>query len=627
MAWPAGARATIAPAVGAAYPARVTETPGMPEWAEEIRNVYLRGEASLFVLHGNVFDHFLDGDRLRPMGAYLDQVVLQRKQAVCRYNPAGGLSVLRAEPALTELREVEGTHALGPVLSSLERVLKRRDGVSVIIDYAEMVAPAGDASLLSDKDRRSIVTLHRWSLDPVLAASDNLVLLVTENLGELSPKLLANPRVWPVRVPLPDDAARSAAIACIDPSWGATDRARWTRLSAGLKNVQLLGILRPTVAPDADIDERYAHILRLLEGQPDAEPRARKLAELTQGEPLDALAALLRPGAPLYETDGDDERLREVSALLLQKKRAILEKECAGLVEFVAPDHSLDDVGGMEQAKAELRQVAGHLRSGDRSRVPMGMLFVGPMGTGKTFLAEAFAASSGLTAIKLKNFRSKWVGATEANLERILSVVKAIGQVLLIIDEGDRAFGRAADGEGDGGTSSRVMARLKEFMSDPQNRGRVLFLVMSNRPDKLDVDLKRAGRLDRKIPFFYPQAAEDVEPVLLAVLKRHGVAHGLAFPTHRESVSLRLVDYSNADIEGVALAAHDLADGRPVSPEDMVAAIDDYLPARDQAMLAYMELLAVFESSSRRFLPARYRDLSAEELQTRLRALRQQVRG
>ena len=76
----------------------------------------------------------------------------------------------------------------------------------------------------------------------------------------------------------------------------------------------------------------------------------------------------------------------------------------------------------------------------------MGLLFTGPMGTGKTFVAEAFAKESGLTAIKLKNFRSKWVGATEGNLERILQVVQAIGQVIVIIDEGDRAFGSGSDG-------------------------------------------------------------------------------------------------------------------------------------------------------------------------------------
>jgi len=56
----------------------------------------------------------------------------------------------------------------------------------------------------------------------------------------------------------------------------------------------------------------------------------------------------------------------------------------------------------------------------------------------KTFVAETHAKECGLTTIKLKNFRSKWVGATEGNLEKILNVIRA-SAVVVIIDEGDRA--------------------------------------------------------------------------------------------------------------------------------------------------------------------------------------------
>src|SRR5690606_26132846 len=117
-------------------------------------------------------------------------------------------------------------------------------------------------------------------------------------------------------------------------------------------------------------------------------------------------------------------------------------------------------------------------------------------GTGKTFVAEAFAGESGLTCLKLKNFRDKWVGSTEANLEKILNVVKALGSVIIIIDEVDRAL--SSDNEGDSGTSNRVYAKIKAFMSDTNHRGRILWVIMSNRPDKLDIDLKRPGRFDSK---------------------------------------------------------------------------------------------------------------------------------
>src|SRR5207247_6695106 len=237
----------------------------------------------------------------------------------------------------------------------------------------------------------------------------------------------------------------------------------------------------------------------------------------------------------------------------------------------------------------------------------------------------AVGRESGLTAIKLKNFGSKWVGATESNLERILQVVQAIGQVLVIIDEGDRAFGNQADGDGDGGTSSRVIARIKEFMSDTSNRGRILFILMTNRPDRLDVDIKRAGRLDKKIPLLYAQTPEEVEAVLTAQLRKHRLETTIAFPADRAALSAPIVGLSNADFEAIVLLAAEIASGPDggtdavtVSRAHMAQAIADYLPSRDTKMLEYMELVAVFEASNRTMLPKKYQTMSGEELQARL---------
>jgi SpoVK/Ycf46/Vps4 family AAA+-type ATPase len=321
---------------------------------------------------------------------------------------------------------------------------------------------------------------------------------------------------------------------------------------------------------------------------------------------------------------------QEVDRLIAKRKREIIERECFGLVEFVEPQHGFEVVGGMEEVKKDLSVIAASIRDGQTARVPMGVLFTGPMGTGKTFVAEAFAKECGLTTIKLKNFRSKWVGATEGNLEKILNVIKAIGQVVVIIDEGDRAFGNTSDGDGDGGTSSRVIARIKEFMSDTSNRGRILFLVMTNRPDKLDVDLKRAGRLDRKIPFLYSQTPEEVENIARAVVRKNKVPTKVDFASIRENFAAKLVGYSNADVEAVILMALDDAAREgvaDVSAERFTRAAADYFPSRDVELLEYMELLAVFEASSRRLLPPKYASVTPEELDLRLRALRAVVGG
>jgi len=348
---------------------------------------------------------------------------------------------------------------------------------------------------------------------------------------------------------------------------------------------------------------------------------ADRLADLTAGLKVVQIKAVLASDS---NDEGAEPSLDKLLSLVRERKREIIQRECFDLIEFVEPKHDFSVVGGADEVKKELLVVAENLREQRINRCPMGVLFTGPMGTGKTFVAEAFVKETGLTAIKLKNFRSKWVGATEGNLEKILSVVLALGPLIVIVDEGDRAFGNQ-EGESDGGTSSRVMARLKEFMSDTSNRGRVLFLIMTNRPDKLDIDIKRAGRLDRKIPFLYPQEPSEVEAVLEAQIRKHHVVTSVEFPRDSDALSAKLVGYSNADIEAVVLLANDYAKDATVNLSHFADATRDYLPSRDSEMLEYMELVAVFEASNRRMLPKKYADLPVEELERKLASLRARV--
>ena len=423
---------------------------------------------------------------------------------------------------------------------------------------------------------------------------------------------------------MPTTDERRAVIKHVNPGLDDAWIARLADITAGLKAVQVKAILSPPPPAEEDADARF----RFLKSLVGDEARARKLAAVTGGMSHDEIRDLIGAKDPPKVVDDQAEERDEVLDLIARRKREIIERECFGLIEFVEPGHDFSVVGGIEEVKKELTSVARYIREGRRNRVPMGMLFTGPMGTGKTFVAEAFVKESGLTGIKLKNFRSKWVGATESNLERILSVVQGIGNVIVILDEADRSFGSGGEGgETDGGTSSRVVARLKEFMSDTSNRGRVLFILMTNRPDRLDIDIKRAGRLDRKIPFMYPQTTDEVEAVLLAQFRKHRLKAEIEFPRDRAAVSAPIVGYSNADFEAVALLANDYSAERAgpdatLTVDDFKQAIADYLPSRDVEMLEYMELLAVFEASNRRMLPAKYAKLTVDELQTRLAELK-----
>ena len=606
----------------------------LPPWADDLRRRYLRGEASIFVLHGNVYDVVLSGGRPLTLTDFLGNVLLKdSKETVATYNVATGVRFLKRPAGLVaEMDELLLSAEKPRVLAAIERLLMSNSRAAVVLEYAEALSPAGDPNFQSEADRAAVVTLHRWSFLPEIEKSDNVVILIAENLSELSPKLVSNPKVAVVDVPMPDREARKAAVALADRSLTEQEADRYAEITGGLKAIQIMSILTPPPVSETEIRDREALISGILGTGADVPERARKLAQLTAGLGREEIAKLLAPGASPIETVQSDRAgaaRQEVDRLIARRKREILERECFGLVEFVEPQHGFDVVGGMEEVKKDLSVIAASIREGQTARVPMGVLFTGPMGTGKTFVAEAFAKECGLTTIKLKNFRSKWVGATEGNLEKILNVIRAIGQVVVIIDEGDRAFGNT-DGEGDGGTSSRVIARIKEFMSDTSNRGRILFLLMTNRPDKLDVDLKRAGRLDRKIPFLYCQTPEEVENIARAQVRKNKVKTSVDFAAIRDAFSTKLVGYSNADIEAVILMALDDAarEGlKEVHEDRFIRAATDYFPSRDSELLEYMELLAVFEASSRRLLPAKYANVTPEELDLRLRTLRTIVGG
>jgi len=555
----------------------------LPEWAKDLRRRYLSGQATLFLLHGNVHDLMPAPDNpdfYVPLREFLLRFVSRAKEVVGFYNQSEGLTFPEPEMKESFIRTINASRLLkrkseisaelpvnpSQALELMEEylILPQTRG-AMIIDFVETIVPDGTVAFMGSEDRDNLVTLQRWATDPRMISSDNLVILITENLSDVHRRVVTTPQMAALDVCLPDESQRLQFLKNLAQRYKQTHPSpkRLAPVTAGLSRIQMEGIYRQAWQSQSKVSEE----------------------------------------------------------LVRQRKQEIIEQECFGLVEFVHSNHDFSKVGGMDHVKKVLSRVAEAIKEGQTRRVPMGALFVGPMGTGKTFLAEAFSKESGLTCLKLKNFRDKWVGSTEANLEKILNVIRAMGYVLVIIDEGDRSIG-GQTGDSDGGTSSRVIARLKEFMSDTSHRGRIIFLMMTNRPDKLDADMKRSGRFDLKIPFFFPQTPDERELIFRALLKKNAIEHGIKDlgPAVQATKG-----YSGAEIEAILLLALGLAldDGRKrVREGDLMAAVEDFIPSRDMAMVDYMELLAVFECSSRRMLPTKYQQMTTEELNQRLREMR-----
>ncbi len=605
-------------------PSHANHSAPVPAWADTIRHKYMAGEASVFVLYRNVFDRYLSNGKAYSLTEFLSAVLLKNnKQRIIEFSVDRGVRYVQGgadDERQSLYAHLEGK-GLGGIFDALERRMRENGSTAVLITYAGTIFPAAEPHFLSMDERAAMTALHRWSLDDSLSAADNVVILVTESLAEINPALLTNPRVAAVELPMPERGTREAAIRHYAPKMSATQVARLADHTAGLRAIQIASIVSGE-GPGLSERERSILIAKLIAGSPNAAERAAKLATITAGMTPDEIRRLIDPARPVPDdADPDQEMLEAVR----KRKRELIEKECAGLIEFVEARHGLDAVGGNDHIKSELMAIARSIKAGDRARAPMGLLAVGAMGAGKTFVIKAFLKEAGLSGVALKNFRSKWVGATESNLERVLATVKAMGPIALVIDEGDRSFGSASE-DSDGGTSSRVIARLKEFMSDPDNRGQVLFVLMTNRPDKLDTDIKRPGRLDRKIPFFYPDSAAERSAIVQAILRRYGATTDLDVGTLE--ASCRGMDgYSNADLEAVALLGLELAerDGGALDGEVFARAAADFIPPQARDMIRFMELLAVSETSRRSLMPPRFKNLSAADLQDELSALRLKI--
>lgn len=560
-------------------------TPNLPAWATELRDRYVAGEASLFLVHGNVRDLHAWDEGGKPewmdLRRFFERFLGRTRDIVVYYNVSQGVLFpdrsheKRFQRAIDARRALDGAEALAQLPRSPaaaiplieELVTDPTQASGVVVDYFETVAPAGDLSFMSLDDKQALVSIQRWSSDPAFLSTDNLVILVAEHLTDVARRILSSPQLVAIQVPFPDQAERERFLNAED-------------LSA-------IKLEMPIVA----------------------------LAKVTAGLSLTQIRSILR-GA---RQSGEPITFRTIS----HRKKTIIEQECHGLVEFVDPEHNFSHVGGMEGVKEVLLRVSDAVKAGQRNRVPMGMIFVGAMGTGKTYIAEAFAAECGLTCLKFKNFRDRWVGSTESNLEKVLHLVDALGYVLLIIDEADRSLSTS---DNDGGVGSRVIARLKEFMSDTTHRGRVVMLMMTNRPDKLDTDLKRPGRFDLKIPFFFPELVDERRAILEASARKNQIKADAS--ANWQAAAEATHGYSSAELEAVVIAAAAKAaeDGiDTVNQGDIDEAVGDVVPSRDTRMLQFMEMLAVFESSSRKMLPDRYRSLTTDDVHARLDLMREQL--
>jgi ATPase family associated with various cellular activities (AAA) len=115
------------------------------------------------------------------------------------------------------------------------------------------------------------------------------------------------------------------------------------------------------------------------------------------------------------------------------------------------------------------------------------------------------------------------VGSSEGNLEKIFRLIHALGRCYVFIDEADQSLGKRDSSGADSGVGGRLYSMLAEEMGNSKSRGRVIWVLASSRPDLIEVDLKRPGRVDVKIPLFPTATPREGFALLSMVAKKRGL--------------------------------------------------------------------------------------------------------
>jgi hypothetical protein len=308
----------------------------------------------------------------------------------------------------------------------------------------------------------------------------------------------------------------------------------------GMVHPALRRASRAVEIPLADA-KLVAEALRVWVGRPGYEGLVNLVPgaeERLSGVPLLALSNFLKQESALGRqiVERDYERV----------KQKLVEDGSAQLLEFIEPTRTLDDlVGGpsLDILRAHLKRDIEIWKSGSKRAVPKGYLFVGPVGTGKSFIVEAMGGSAGVPVIRIGQFRDPQPGKSEANLAKIFRMLAGIPRAYVFIDEADQAMGSRQSGVADGGMSGRIYAMFAEEMAAERNRGRIIWVLATSQPHKLEPDLKRPGRMDLKVPLLPCESPKAT----MALLQALGRPLGLDFTAKERPVSVSLGAESMAE--------------------------------------------------------------------------------
>lgn len=338
---------------------------------------------------------------------------------------------------------------------------------AVYINYLQDLMPSGSStSSYSSDDRRALESILELAQSMKIRKSGNMLVLAGESLASVASQLSSETNaIACFKVEFPDQKERRAVYEEIIKKSGGTSN--------------------------------------------DLNPE--DFSRLSSGTSTNVIIS--------FSTENAYAKRPITAAALFERKKKFIDETSRGLMEVQRPLWGLEAVGGLQEHKSYALEVINNMRSGKLLAVPMGIILMGPPGTGKTVLAEGIAHEADVPLIKLKNIRTMWHGESERNQEFVLELITAQAPVVVFSDEIDQQFqARGTIFHGDSGVGARMQGRFFEFMSDTSMRGKILWIGASNMPGSLDMAI-REGRFDDWIPFLPPELEERVSIFKALIIK------------------------------------------------------------------------------------------------------------
>jgi transitional endoplasmic reticulum ATPase len=213
-----------------------------------------------------------------------------------------------------------------------------------------------------------------------------------------------------------------------------------------------------------------------------------------------------------------------------------------------------DDIGGLEEAKQELKEaVEWPLKNPEvftrlGIKPPRGILIYGPPGCGKTLLARGIATESEANFITIKGPEvfSKWVGESEKAIREVFRKARMAAPAVIFFDEVDSLSPRRGLGFADSGVTERVISQLLTEMDGLITLEDIVVIAATNRPDIVDPAVLRPGRFDRLI--YVPEPDEKGR---LQIFNIYTKGMPMAKDVNLPQLAVATRNYTGADIEAL----------------------------------------------------------------------------